>query len=87
MQLTERHREYWKRNLNLTIVLTVIWFVFTFVINYFARDLNEVPFFGWGLAFYMAAQGSLIIYLVIIWYYAKAMKKLDAEYGVAEGDE
>jgi putative solute:sodium symporter small subunit len=35
----------------------------------------------------MAAQGSLIIYILIIWYYARAMKKLDEDYGVAEGDE
>jgi putative solute:sodium symporter small subunit len=39
------------------------------------------------LQFYMGAQGSLIIYVLIIWYYASAMNKLDREYGVHEGDE
>ncbi len=84
MQLTQKHQEYWRRNLNLTIVLLVIWFVSTFVVAFFARPLAEIVIFGWPLSFYMAAQGSLIIYLVIIFIYARSMKKLDEEYGVAE---
>ncbi|MFN7667839.1 MAG: DUF4212 domain-containing protein [Burkholderiales bacterium] len=87
MQLTERHHEYWRRNLRLTSVLLAIWFVVTFVMAFFARELATINFFGWPFSFYMAAQGSLIVYVVIIWYYAKAMRKLDEEYGVAEGDE
>jgi putative solute:sodium symporter small subunit len=86
MQLTAKHQEYWRKNLNLTLVLLVIWFVATFVMAFFARDLT-FNFFGWPFSFYMAAQGSLVIYILIIWYYARAMKKLDDEYGVAEGDE
>ena len=53
---------------------------------YFAIPLAEINFFGWPLSFYMAAQGSLIIYVLIIWYYAKYMRKLDLEYGVEEGE-
>ena len=87
MQLTERHHEYWRKNLRLTSVLLAIWFVVTFVMAFFARELATIYFFGWPFSFYMAAQGSLIVYVVIIWYYAKAMRKLDEEYGVAEGDE
>jgi len=87
MQLTEKHKEYWRRNLNLTIVLTVIWFVVTFVMAYFARDLAQINFFGWPFSFYMAAQGSLIIYILIIWFYARKMRQLDVEYGVHEGED
>jgi putative solute:sodium symporter small subunit len=87
MQLTEKHREYWRKNLNLTMVLLAIWFVSTFVMAFFARELATINFFGWPLSFYMAAQGSLIIYVVIIWIYARSMKRLDEEFGVAEGDE
>ena len=86
IQITEKHKEYWQRNLRLTGVLLFIWFVATFVMGYFARELSGITIFGWPLSFYMAAQGSLIIYVVIIWYYARAMGKLDDEYGVAEGD-
>lgn len=87
MQLTEKHTEYWRKNLKLTLILLVIWFVSTFVMGFFARELATIMFFGWPLSFYMAAQGSMIIYLLIIWYYARTMKKLDNEFGVAEGDE
>jgi putative solute:sodium symporter small subunit len=86
MQLTAKHKEYWSRNLRLTAVLLFIWFVVTYVMAWYAVPLAEFNFFGWPLSFYMAAQGSLIIYVVIIWYYARAMRKLDLEYGVDEGD-
>jgi putative solute:sodium symporter small subunit len=87
MQLTEKHREYWRKNLNLTMTLLAIWFVSTFVMAFFARELATIVIFGWPLSFYMAAQGSLIIYVVIILIYARSMKRLDEEFGVAEGDE
>jgi putative solute:sodium symporter small subunit len=87
MQLTEKHEEYWRRNLRLTAVLLFIWFVVTYVMAYFAIPLAEINFFGWPLSFYMAAQGSLIIYVVIIYVYAKKMRKLDLEYGVEEGED
>jgi len=86
MQLTMKHLEYWKRNLNITAILLFIWFLVTFVLGYYARDLS-FNFFGWPFAFYMAAQGSLIIYVVIIWYYARYMNALDREYGVQEGED
>jgi putative solute:sodium symporter small subunit len=86
MQLSAKHQEYWSRNLRITAILLAIWFVVTFVIGFFARDLS-FNFFGWPFAFYMGAQGSLIIYVVIIWYYARYMNTLDREYDVHEGDE
>jgi putative solute:sodium symporter small subunit len=87
MQLTEKHQEYWRRNLRLTALLLFIWFVVTYVMAWFAIPLAEINFFGWPLSFYMAAQGSLIIYVVIIYVYAKKMRTLDLEYGVEEGDD
>jgi putative solute:sodium symporter small subunit len=86
MQLTQKHQEYWSRNLRITAILLVIWFVVTYVIGYFARDL-QFNFFGWPFAFYMGAQGSLIIYVIIIWFYARYMNNLDHEYGVNEGED
>lgn len=86
MQLTEKHKEYWQRNLKLTSVLLAIWFVATFVVGWFARELNTINIIG-PLGFYMAAQGSLIIYVLVIWYYAKRMNEMDLEYGVHEGDD
>lgn len=87
MQLSPRHIEYWKKNLVITTILMIIWFVVTFVIGYYAIQLNEITFMGWPIPFYMGAQGSLAIYVLIIWYYASYMNKLDKEYGVHEGEE
>jgi putative solute:sodium symporter small subunit len=86
MELTARHHEYWRKNLIITAILFAIWFVFTFVEIWFARELNTVTFLGFPLAFYMSAQGSLIVYVALIGIYAVLMRKLDLEYGVDEGD-
>lgn len=87
MQLTDKHREYWRRNLRLTAVLLAIWFVVTFVVIWFAKELNEIVIAGFPFAFYMGAQGALIVYVLIIWYYARRMNQLDQEYGVHEAEE
>jgi putative solute:sodium symporter small subunit len=83
MQPAESQRLYWQRNLRITSVLMVIWFVVTFVVGYFARQLN-FTFFGWPFSFWVGAQGALVVYVILIWYYARVMNKLDQEYGVAE---
>jgi putative solute:sodium symporter small subunit len=87
MELTEKHQEYWRKNLRLTAILLAIWFVATFVCSYFARELNAIVIFGFPFGFYMGAQGALIVYLVIIGYYAYYMNRLDREYGVEEEDD
>ena len=86
MQLTEKHNEYWHKNLVMTGILLLVWFIATFVVAWFARELNAITFFGFPLGFYMSAQGSLVIYVAIIGFYAWYMRKLDLEYGVDEGD-
>lgn len=87
MQLTDKHREYWRRNLRLTAFLLAIWFVVTFVVIWFAKELNQIVIGGFPFAFYMGAQGALIVYVLIIWYYARRMNQLDKEYGVQEAEE
>jgi putative solute:sodium symporter small subunit len=84
MELSAKHAEYWRKNLLITAVLMVIWFIATFVEGWYARELNSITFLGFPLGFYMSAQGSLIIYVVIIWFYARYMNKLDKEYNVQE---
>ena len=87
MELTDKHREYWRKNLVITAILLAVWFVVTFVEGWYARELNNVSFLGFPLGFYMSAQGSLIVYVVLIWYYQHYMNKLDIEYGVDEGED
>jgi putative solute:sodium symporter small subunit len=81
--VSAKHQAYWSKNLRITAILLAIWFVATFVVSYFARDLS-FNFFGWPFSFWMGAQGSLVIYVLIIWFYARYMNNLDHEYGVAE---
>jgi len=86
MQLTEGQNQYWHKNLIITAVLLLVWFVVTFVEAWYARELNGITFLGFPLGFYMSAQGSLAIYVAIIGIYAYLMRKLDKEYNVDEGD-
>ena len=78
---------YWTRVRQLTGVLMLIWFIATFCVIFFARETTSLTLFGWPFSFYMAAQGSTLIYLLIIGIYALAMKKLDALASSETGDE
>lgn len=75
---------YWQKTRRLTIFLLIIWVIITFVMNWYARELNAVVIFGFPLGFYMGAQGELLIYLLIIWYYNRKMRQLDAEYDISD---
>ena len=86
MELTDKQRDHWRKNLRITGVLLAIWFVVTFVVSFFARELS-FKFFGWPFSFWMGAQGSLVVYGVIIWFYARYMARLDVEHDVEESDE
>jgi putative solute:sodium symporter small subunit len=83
MQVSENHQRYWNKNLRITAILMAIWFVVTFVVAYYARELN-FNFFGWPFSFWVAAQGALVVYVAIIGFYAYYMNKLDVAHGVAE---
>ena len=86
MQSDSRRQEYWSKNLRLTAILLLVWFAVTYVIGFFARDLS-FSFFGWPFAFWVGAQGALVVYVWIIWYYARYMNQLDKEFGVDEGED
>lgn len=86
MQLTESHKQYWSKNLRITAILLFIWFVVTYVVGFYARDLN-FNFFGWPFSFWVGAQGALVIYVLIIAYYAHYMNNLDKEYDCAEAED
>ena len=80
---------HWKETTNLMLVHLGIWFFFGYVVHMLVVPLNKIviPILGFPLGFYMAAQGSLIIYVVIIWIYARYMNNLDRAFGVQEGDD
>lgn len=84
MSQSDNLREYWRKNLRMTAVLLLIWLVSTFAVIYFVRELNAFTFLGFPLGFYMTAQGTLAIYVVLVWFYARYMNRLDRKHGVSE---
>ena len=75
---------HWQRTRALMWTTLVIWFVFSFVVHFFAPALNNIKIIGFPLGFYMAAQGSLIIFVVLIFWFAWRQNRIDEEFGVAE---
>lgn len=75
---------HWAKTKRLTIIVLVIWFIFSFVVHWFAGSLNAFSFMGFPLGFYMAAQGSLAIFVVLIFWLARRQGQIDEEFGVAE---
>lgn len=73
---------YWRRTRLLTVVLLGVWICVTFVVSWHAGELNAIEIFGFPLGFYMGAQGSLLVYLAIVWLYCVLMNRLDAKYGI-----
>jgi len=83
--LTPGQRDaYWQRTSRLMWIIMALWLFFSFVIPAFAVQLNQIKIFGFPLGFYMAAQGSLISYVVLCFWNASAQNKIDKEFGVAE---
>ncbi len=62
----EAQRRHWSKTFWLTAVVLAIWFVFAFVVHWYASSLNQSTFLGFPLGYYMAAQGSLFVFVVLI---------------------
>lgn len=77
-------RAYWKSTSGLMWMILAIWFVAGFVIHIFAPSLNAIRILGFPLGFYMAAQGSLIVFVVALYWFARRQNQIDEEFGVQE---
>jgi putative solute:sodium symporter small subunit len=81
----EQKKSYWRYNIRLTTILLIIWFVTAYLISgLWAGALNQFTFLGFPLGYYMAAQGSLAIFVIEIAVYARLMNKHDLNYGIRE---
>ena len=73
--------QYWKKNIQIVSILLVFWFLASFGFGIiFSNNLDEVSFFGFKLGFWFAQQGSILIFVAIIFIYIRSMKKLDQEF-------
>jgi len=61
-----------------------LWFVFSFVVHMFVDQLNSIVILGFPLGFYMAAQGSLIAFVIMLFWFARKQNSIDEAHGVAE---
>ena len=76
--------QHWAETRGLTTWILILWFIFSMGIFFFANSLNSLTFFGWPFGFYMAAQGSLVIFVVLIVVLNIKQEKIDDKYGLAE---
>lgn len=75
---------YWSKTSGLMWTMLVIWFIAGFGVHFFATTLNAYTFLGFPLGFYMAAQGSLIVFVVMLFWFARRQNAIDSEFGVSE---
>jgi putative solute:sodium symporter small subunit len=80
--------EHWRRTSRLMFTHLGVWFFFGFIIHFFVTPLNTItiPILGFPLGFYMAAQGSLIVFVIMLFMFAKQQDRIDREFGMAEDD-
>ena len=81
----EKMKAYWKENLKYLAILLSIWFLVSYVFGIFLVDqLNTIKFAGFKLGFWFAQQGSIYVFVILIFVYVKLMNTLDKKYGVHE---
>jgi putative solute:sodium symporter small subunit len=83
---TDLEQKHWAATTRLTWTMLAIWAFFAFIIHIFAPSLNGVTILGFPLGYYMAGQGSLIVFVVMLFIFAAAQDKIDRAHGVAEDE-
>jgi len=86
-QTDDHAKAYWKENLRLLLTLLVVWFVVSFGFGILlVEPLNAIPLFGFKLGFWFAQQGSIYVFVILIFVYVARMKALDRKYDVHEDE-
>ena len=81
-------REYWKKNLQYLAILLSIWFVVSYGFSIILADqLDKIRIGGFKLGFWFSQQGSIYVFVIIIFVYVRLMNKLDKKYHVEEKEE
>jgi len=80
--------EHWAKTTRLMFTHLGVWFFFGYIVHMFVFPLNKIiiPILGFPLGFYMAAQGSLNVFVVMLFMFAKQQDKIDRDHGYAEDD-
>lgn len=75
---------HWSKTRNLTILVLIIWAIFAFILPWHAKSLNEMSFLGFPLGYYLCVQGSLIVFVLLIFYQNWRQDSIDDEAGLGE---
>ena len=85
MTKQEQATAYWRENIRYVVMLLAIWFVVSYGAGIIFKDaLNEIKIGGFKLGFWFAQQGSMYVFVVLIFVYVRLMNKLDKKYGYDE---
>lgn len=80
-----QRQAYWSANLKLVAFCLTIWFVVSYLFGIIlVEELNAIKIGGYGLGFWFAQQGSMYIFVILIFFYASRMRKLDQKFNVHE---
>ena len=78
----EKHKKYWRENLKYLAILLAIWFLVSYVFGIIlVEQLNTIRLGGFKLGFWFAQQGSIYVFVILIFVYVRLMNKLDKKYG------
>lgn len=81
----EVRKAYWKKNISLLGKLLAVWFIVSFGFGVVFEDwLNQFSVYGFKLGFWFAQQGSIYVFVVLIFVYARRMRQIDREFGVED---
>jgi putative solute:sodium symporter small subunit len=84
--MESKDQAYWNDTSRLMWITLGLWLFFGYIVHMFVNVLNKIVIFGFPLGFYMAAQGSLIAFVVILFWFAKTQNNIDRKHGVAEDE-
>ncbi len=83
-------QNYWRANIRILVLLLSVWFLVGYILSiFFVETLNKVHIAGFPLGFWFAQQGSIYVFIVLIYVYARLMVRLDRKYDAdeEEGDQ
>jgi len=85
MSKESKSKAYWKENIRYVLILLTIWFIVSYGAGIIFKDaLDEIKVGGFKLGFWFAQQGSMYVFVVLIFVYVRLMNKLDKKYGFDE---
>ncbi|VAX03882.1 hypothetical protein MNBD_ALPHA03-1209 [hydrothermal vent metagenome] len=84
----ENAKAYWRENITLMLILLGVWFTVSFGMGIlFIDELDKITFLGFKFGFWVAQQGAIFVFVILIFIYTYKMNKLDRKYGVDEDDD